>query len=379
MNQELISVDRSRVFPKALDPAPRAGAIGLAPPGQPFLDWLDRRLLDAYRRDFPICETPFAEMASHLHCQASQVLRRLAVLQRHGVVSRVGPVFAPGCIGASTLAAMAVPPARVESVAEWVNRYRAVSHLHEREHEFNLWFVLAAPSAGALYDTLIDIRRRTGLDVLDLRLEQAYDTDLESPQRRRAPTGRGSAARVGGSPGRGPRLDASDRCLVEAIQDGLSLTSRPYAVVAKRIGLSEAQVMEGIRRLLREGTITRMGVVVRDHELGCRADTMVVFDVPCARVDRVGERLARVATVTRCYRRIRRSPIWPYNLYCMLDARNRAEVMGRVDELLPDMAGTLHRTVLFGSRRFPQCGAWSAPDDMFPQSKPPAPWTHWEI
>ena len=90
----------------------------VAHPGRPVLEWLDRRLLDTYQRDFPICEKLFAEIASRLHCQASDVLRRLAVLERCGVVSRVGPVFAPGCIDSSTLAAMAVPRARLESVAE---------------------------------------------------------------------------------------------------------------------------------------------------------------------------------------------------------------------------------------------------------------------
>ena len=379
MNQELIDANRSRVFSPAFGPASRAATIGLAHSGQPVLDWLDQRLLDACQRDFPICETPFAEIARRLHCQASEVLRRLASLERRGVVSRIGPIFAPGCIGASTLAAMAVPRARLESVAKWVNRYRAVSHLHEREHEFNLWFLLAAPKAGELYDTLVDIRRRTGLDVLDLRLERVYDVDLEFPLRERAPAGHCPVARGAYSPGRGPQLDASERRLVGAIQDGLSLTARPYEVVANRTGLSEAQVMEGIRRLLREGTITRMGVVVREHELGCRADTMVVFDVPCARVDTIGERLARVAPATRCYRRIRRSPVWPYNLYCMLHARDRAEVMGRVDELFPDVVGDLRSTVLFGRRRFRKRGARSTPDHVLPQSKQPAPWLHWEI
>ena len=379
MNQEPIGANRSRVLSKAPGPAPRAAATGLVRPGQPVLDWLDRRLLDAYRRDFPVCETPFAEIASRLHCQASEVLRRFTVLQRCGVVSRIGPVFAPGCIGASTLAAMAVPRARLESVSEWVNRYRAVSHTHEREHEFNLWFLLAAPNAGELYDTLVDIRRRTGLDVLDLRLERVYDIDLEPPAGRRAPAG---CCRVAGgacSPGRGPLLDASERCLVRAIQDGLSLTARPYAVVADRIGLSEAQVMKGIRRLLGEGMITRMGVVVRDHELGCRANAMVVVDVPCAQVDMIGERLARVAPATRCYRRIRRSPAWPYNLYCMLDTRDRAEVMGRVEELLPDTLGDLRRTVLFSRDRFRERGARYTPDHVLPRSKQPAPWLHWEM
>ena len=379
MNQELIDANRSRVLSPVFGPAPRTAAIGLAPPGQPVLDWLDRRLLDAYQRDFPICETPFAEIARRLHCQTSEVLRRFAVLKRCGMVSRIGPVFAPGCIGASTLAAMAVPWARLGSVAEWVNRYRAVSHTHEREHEFNLWFLLAAPNAGEIYDTLVDIRRRTGLDVLDLRLERVYDIDLESPLWRQAPAGRCPAARGAYSPARGPQLDASERCLVRAIQDGLSITARPYAVVADRIGLSEAQVMEGIRRLRCEGVITHMGVIVRDHELGYGVNAMVVVDVPCAQVDMIGERLARVAPATRCYRRIRRSPAWPYNLYCMLDTRDRTEVMGWVEELLPDTLGDLRHTVLFSRRGFHQHGTGYVLDHAPSRSKQSAPWLDWEI
>ena len=348
-------------------------------PDQPVLDWLDRRLLDAYQRDFPICEKPFAEIASRLHCQASEVLRRFAVLERRGVVSRVGLVLAPGHVGANTLVAMAVPRARLESVAEWVNRYRAVNHIYEREHEFNLWFVLAAPNAGELYETLADIRRRTGLDVLDLRLERDYHIDLGFPPWRKPLSGCCRAAAGVYSPGRDRPLDASDRRLVGATQDGLSLTPRPYAVVADRVGLSEAQVMEGLRRLLCEGVIKRIGVVVRHHELGYRANAMVVFDVPRIRVDMVGERLAKVVPVTACRRRTRRPPVWPYNLYCMLHGRDRTEVMGWVDELLPDAVGDLNRTVLFSRRRFRQRCASYAPDRAPPQSERPAPWLHPEL
>ena len=41
-----------------------------------------------------------------------------------------------------------------------------------------------------------------------------------------------------------------------------------------------------------------------------------------------------------------------YRLQCTLQGPDRAEVMGRVDELLPSGTGDLRRTVLFGLRRF---------------------------
>ena len=403
--------------------------VSFTAPGAAVLDTLDRRLLDEHQRGFPVCETPFAEIADSLGCQAGEVLRRLAALKRRGLVSRVGPVLTPGRIGASTLAAMAVPPVRIESVAECVNRCPAVNHNYEREHAVNLWFVLTTPCADSLDEALAGIRRRTGLEVLDLRLERAYHIDLGFPLWRRpsaesrdepapaavqaaatpeAPTTPGSpvargapavpvapavpatpavpvtsaaratpvasttptssatpaavAAGSGSCATATKALDLLDRRLVGAIQDGLPLTARPYAAVAERIGLSEAQVIRRIGRLLCDGVIKRLGVVVRHHELGYCANAMVVFDAPDDRVDALGERLARLAPVTLCYRRTRRPPIWPYNLYCMLHGRDRAEVRGWMDELLPDAVHNLDRVVLFSRRRFRQRGARYAPD-----------------
>ena len=371
MNREPMGARGARTAYRAALPALGLGATGVSLPGEPALDWLDRQLLDAYQRDFPVCAMPFAEMAGRFHRQAGEVLRRLAELRRRGVVSRIGPVFTPGRIDAGTLVAMAVPRARLDSLAQWVHRHRAVHHVHEREHEFNLWFVLAAPNAGELYETLADMRRRTGLEVLDLRLERDYQVGPGLPPWRRLPSGWGTD-----SPGRYPPLDACDRRLVESIRDGLPLTARPYAAVAERIGLSEAQVVERLGRLLREGVVKHMGVVVRHHELGYRANALVAFDVPCVRVDAVGERLARAAPVTGCYRRTRRAPNWPYNLYCTVHGRNRAEVIGWVDELLGESVRCVRRAVLFSRRRLHPRGGDDAPDSVPLQSGRPAPGLH---
>ena len=376
-NQQALLVGAARSDPGYL--TLNAGLLpdAAAPhPRQPVPDWMDRRLLEACQLDFPICEKPFEEIASRLRCQASAVLRRFVVLMRRGVVSRIGPVFTPGRAGASTLAAMAVPDARLERVAEWVNRYRAVDQICEREHELNLWFVVTAPNAGEIYEVLADIRCRTGLDVLDLRMEGVYDVDLEYPLRQQPPSGGHLTARNPCSPGRDPRLDAPDLRLVGAVLDGLALTARPYGVVADQIGLSEAQVMERLRRLRCEGVIAYMGVVVCHHELGYPANAIVAFDVPRARVDLVGERLARVAPVTRIYCRTRRPPVWPYNLSCTLRGRDRAEVTGWVNELLPAGAEALRRTVLFSRRRFRRRDALYAPNHPAPRSAQTAPGPH---
>lgn len=145
------------------------------------LSELDRRLLDEFQRDLPICARPYEAMAKRLGCDEQMVLERLAQLEERGFVSRVGPVFRANCLGASTLAAMAVPAERLHGVAKLVSSYAQVNHNYEREHEFNLWFVVTASDAQEVADVLSDVRRRTGLPVMDLPLTEAFHIDLGFP------------------------------------------------------------------------------------------------------------------------------------------------------------------------------------------------------
>ena len=105
---------------------------------------LERRLLDGYQQGLPLSSTPYADMAQALGVNEADVLTALGHLQNLGVLSRVGPVFRTHTVGASTLAAMAVPDARLEEVAAIVNSFAAVNHNYQREHYYNLWFVATA-------------------------------------------------------------------------------------------------------------------------------------------------------------------------------------------------------------------------------------------
>lgn len=153
-----------------------------------------------------------------------------------------------------------------------------------------------------------------------------------------------------------------DRRLIAAIQEGLPLVPQPYAAIGARIGLDEDQVIAGLRRLIEAGVIKRFGVIVRHRELGYRANAMVVWDVPDERTAEAGRMLAELPFVTLCYRRPRRLPIWPYNLFCMIHGREQAAVEALVEEASV-AAGLerLPRAVLFSRRRFKQRGARYAP------------------
>jgi DNA-binding Lrp family transcriptional regulator len=153
-------------------------------------------------------------------------------------------------------------------------------------------------------------------------------------------------------------LSQGDRLLIAAIQDGLPLHPQPYAEIGRRIGMHETQVIARLRALQENGVIKRLGVIVRHHELGYRANAMVVWDVPDEQVSSLGRCLGGFDFVTLCYRRPRRLPDWPYNLFCMLHGRDREAVLDNV-ALLVERCGLQHLAykVLFSRRRYKQRGA----------------------
>jgi siroheme decarboxylase len=320
-------------------------------------DGLDYRLLNDFQHDFPLLPAPYAEVAVRLGCAEAEVLARLARLRGSGSVSRVGAVFAPRRVGASTLAALAVPAERLEEVAARVSACPEVNHNYEREHAWNLWFVATAEDGLALARCLRRLRRESGCPLIALPLETEYHIDLGFDLAPGAGKARGPVA---------PRLidrrhvsalPEDERRLMMALQEGLSLVPRPFRRLAAEAGMGEGQVIGTLAQWLDSGILKRFGVVVRHHELGYQANAMGVWDVPDERADELGLRLAAEHGVSLCYRR-RRANAWPYNLYCMIHGRDRAAVEARLAELGRDCGlAACPAQVLFSRRRFKQRGA----------------------
>lgn len=142
------------------------------------LGQLERHLLNDYQHNFPLSPTPFADIAEQLGTSEENVLEGLKVLQASGAVSRVGAVFRTHRVGASTLAAMAVPEEQLQEVADLVSSYEEVNHNYEREHRYNLWFVATARDDQYLSAVLDEIELRTGIPVMALPMLDDYHIDL---------------------------------------------------------------------------------------------------------------------------------------------------------------------------------------------------------
>lgn len=320
-------------------------------------DTLDFHLLNDFQRDFPVCPRPFAELARRLGVGEGRVIERLEALRSDGKISRVGAVFSPHRFGVSTLAAMAVPPVRLAEVAAIVSGFPEVNHNYEREHRFNLWFVVAAASAVRLQAALAAIEGAAGVPVLVLPLLEEFHIDLGFPLDGCGSRRSHAIARARPLPEALP-LDKAEHRLVAVVQEGLPFFMRPFALVAERVGAGEGEVMARIRRWLEEGAIRRFGVVVRHRELGYAANAMLVHNVPEQHVARVGRALAGEPAVTLCYRRPRVLPEWPYNLFCMIHGRERGEVAAAIADLRDRHGLSAYpHEILFSLTRYKQTGA----------------------
>jgi len=139
---------------------------------------LEQHLLNDFQHGLSLSTTPYADLVEQLGVDEAVVLENLHKLQSEGVISRVGPVFRPNRLGVSTLAAMAIPCDELEKVAQIVSGFAEVNHNYEREHEFNLWFVVIAADRDALQAVLTEIEARTGYSVMDLPMLGDYFIDL---------------------------------------------------------------------------------------------------------------------------------------------------------------------------------------------------------
>lgn len=308
-------------------------------------------LANRWQRGFPLAPRPFLEIGRQADLAEEVVLEKYRRLQREGVLDRIGPVFRPNTVGASSLAAMAVPPERLEAVARFVSEQPGINHNYQRSHRYNLWFVATAPSHAKVQGTLSCIEDATGLPVLRLPLLEEFHIDLgfdlDTHLAPRAP----ATAEIG-------EITPEEQRLVRQTVGGLPLVPEPYAEVAKALAITEGEVIGAFERMLADGRIRRLGAVIRHRRLGYAANAMVVWDVPDELVSGIAPALARDPAVTLCYRRARSQPQWPYNLYCMVHGRERGRVRAEIERMSATYGlERFPRAVLFSERCFSQRAA----------------------
>lgn len=143
------------------------------------MDETDRLIINSLQGNFPISDQPYLEVAQQLGISEDELLSRLQTMLDSRTLTRFGPMYDIQKLGGSfSLCAIRVPAERFEEVTEIINAFPEVAHNYERDHEFNMWYVLATESPEQIIQTNQAIEARTGLKVYNMPKIQEFFVGL---------------------------------------------------------------------------------------------------------------------------------------------------------------------------------------------------------
>lgn len=104
-------------------------------------------------------------------------------------------------------------------------------------------------------------------------------------------------------------LDDVDRRIINGLQEGFPLCDRPYAVAAQHLGLTEAELITRLKRLLEVGVLTRFGPLYNADRMG-GANVLAAMAVPEADYGNVAALVNAQPEIAHNYRREHRLNMW---------------------------------------------------------------------
>ncbi len=140
------------------------------------LDATDRAIINGLQGGFPLSEEPFADAGEALGLSAEELLSGINRLLDNGALSRFGPMYNAEMIGGGlTLAALKVPQDNFEHIAGMVNSLPEVAHNYARDHDLNMWFVIATETPERVGQVIDEIEAMTCLKVYNMpKIEEFF-------------------------------------------------------------------------------------------------------------------------------------------------------------------------------------------------------------
>ena len=142
---------------------------------------LDSRIISAMENDFPLAQRPYRILAQRLKITEEALLERVRYFVDCGVIRRIGASIDSRAIGfCGTLAAVSVPPERVEGAAEIIGSFSEITHSYLRKDHFNIWFTVIAPNRERIEQILRQVREKLAphcREVLDLPMARQFKLD----------------------------------------------------------------------------------------------------------------------------------------------------------------------------------------------------------
>ena len=148
------------------------------------------------------------------------------------------------------------------------------------------------------------------------------------------------------------------RNILKNLSRGLPICENPYEVLAKESGITEEELLSFIKELVESNVISRFGMVINHESVGYDSNAIVVWDVPDDEVDQVGALLGLQEKISLCYKRPRKMPDWPYNLFTMIHGKSKHEVIKELNNIVSENSIENYACdVLISTKTFKHTGA----------------------
>jgi len=276
-------------------------------------DAQENEVIRAVQNGVPFEPRPFDALGRGVGVPEAQVLELLRKWHEHGTLREISAILEGSALGhESALVAGVVPDARLEEVVEAVNACPTVTHNYLRDHEYNLWYTIAAPVEIGLDAMIGALSRQTGIPFSALRRTTTYkigvNFDLKTRQNRTDAAPLPVVAEVERTP--------ETIAFFRALQTPAPIVERPFDALARQHGVDAGALLAFGKRHL-GGAIRRYVGTLRHRKLGVRANAMIVWNVPDPELDAAGAILADAPEVSHCYGR-NAIEGFPYTLYSMI-------------------------------------------------------------
>ena len=141
---------------------------------------IDKKIINHLQGGFPIDENPWKIVSEQLNIEENTLIERIKLMQEAGFISRFGPLYhAEKMGGGLTLAAIKVDKESYDETAEIVNSFSEVAHNYERDHELNMWFVVATETQQQVEEVIEKIQHQTGNRVYNMPKLKEYFLGLK--------------------------------------------------------------------------------------------------------------------------------------------------------------------------------------------------------
>ncbi|RIK05704.1 MAG: Lrp/AsnC family transcriptional regulator [Acidobacteria bacterium] len=293
-------------------------------------DAIQAELLNAIQWDFPLSETPFADLGERLEVSETEVIDRLQSAKDGGVLRQLSAIFDTRSLGySSSLVAARIADEEVDAAAQRLNAHPGISHNYKRNHEFNLWYTVAVPPDSSFEDHLDALHEISGSEstrVLPTLKLFKIGVKLDMTGERRSTAKEKVAAHEKRElPSEKPVIDARERDAIRALQEDLPLVAKPFEAAGEALGFSGGELVECAKSFVDRKLMRRFAAVMNHRSAGFKANAMGVWAVPEDVVEEIGPVMASFASVSHCYRRPTYED-WPYSVFTMIHGRNSDEI-----------------------------------------------------